>query len=96
MECKLRLGWALFSRDRRKDSFDKMIFDFHCFLIIFVLAAPINSLGNDKKNKPLLSWLSSSVDWVSLRRKLIGSNCILIERGGIPPYYDCIGKEILI
>lgn len=24
-------------------------------------------------------------------RKLIGSNCILIERGSIPPYYDCIG-----
>ncbi len=24
-------------------------------------------------------------------RKLIGSNCILIERGIIPPYYDCLG-----
>lgn len=24
-------------------------------------------------------------------RKLIGSNCVLIERGNIPPYYDCVG-----
>ena len=24
-------------------------------------------------------------------RKLIGSNCILIERGDVPPYYDCLG-----
>ena len=24
-------------------------------------------------------------------RRLIGSNCVLIERGNIPPYYDCVG-----
>ena len=24
-------------------------------------------------------------------RRLIGSNCILIERGDVPPYYDCVG-----
>ncbi len=24
-------------------------------------------------------------------RNLIGSNCILIERGDVPPYYDCLG-----
>lgn len=24
-------------------------------------------------------------------RRLIGSNCILIERGEVPPYYDCVG-----
>ena len=27
-------------------------------------------------------------------RKLIGSNCVLIERGTIPPYYDCVGCVI--
>lgn len=27
-------------------------------------------------------------------RRLIGSNCVLIQRGIIPPYYDCIGCEI--
>lgn len=27
-------------------------------------------------------------------RRLIGSNCILIERGDVPPYYDCIGCVI--
>jgi hypothetical protein len=27
-------------------------------------------------------------------RKLIGSNCVLIERGDVPPYYDCIGCVI--
>ena len=27
-------------------------------------------------------------------RRLIGSNCILIERGGVPPYYDCVGENI--
>jgi hypothetical protein len=40
-----------------------------------------------------------AVIWVTLirgeegvhLRKLMGSNCVLIERGIIPPYYDCIG-----
>jgi len=27
-------------------------------------------------------------------RKLIGSNCILVERGTYPPFYDCIGCVI--
>lgn len=28
------------------------------------------------------------------RRQLVGSNCILIERGTVPPYYDCVGCVI--
>ena len=27
-------------------------------------------------------------------RKLVGSNCVLIERGTISPYYECIGCDI--
>lgn len=27
-------------------------------------------------------------------RKLVGSNCVLIERGTISPYYQCIGCDI--
>ena len=29
-----------------------------------------------------------------LLRRLIGSNCILIQRGDVPPYYDCMGCVI--
>ena len=36
-----------------------------------------------------------SVDEVTnmdpVMRKLVGSNCVLIERGNVPPYYDCLG-----
>ena len=32
-----------------------------------------------------------SQEFSNYMRKLIGSNCILIVRGSIPPYYDCVG-----
>jgi hypothetical protein len=36
----------------------------------------------------------SSLDVSGHLRRLIGSNCVLIERGTVPPYYDCVGCEI--
>lgn len=44
----------------------------------------------------LLLCLSSflATNNAALERRLAGSNCILIQRGIVPPYYDCVGCEI--
>ena len=40
------------------------------------------------------SELLSAFSMKGYLRKLVGSNCVLIERGTISPYYECIGCDI--
>ena len=62
-------------------------------LVIFVILININIINTLHINlNPFYDWIRSTTSKSSLRwRKLIGSNCIRIERGEVPPYYDCIG-----
>mmetsp|Transcript_5162 Transcript_5162/g.7904 ORF Transcript_5162/g.7904 Transcript_5162/m.7904 type:complete len:185 (-) Transcript_5162:69-623(-) len=41
-----------------------------------------------------ISVMGEQSTWETWRRYLIGSNCIIIESGKIPPYEQCLGCEI--
>ena len=66
--------------------------------IIFILLMNLNLITTFYINfNPFYDWIRSTTSKTSLRwRKLIGSNCIKIERGEIPPYYDCLGNIIIV
>lgn len=57
----------------------------------FVISLGGSTLEDDKDSTLAMSYGEM---FHYIVRKLIGSNCILIERGDVPPYYDCMGCVI--
>lgn len=63
------------------------------FLLVLTFCESLKSLRPVSKSND--STVSRPVDTIGRGlRKLIGSNCLLIERGDYPPFYECIGCVI--